>query len=916
MNPLKQIGKHGQSIWLDYIRRSLMESGELKRFVEEDGLRGVTSNPSIFQKAITGGDEYDDQLREVLEENPQIDTVDLYETIAIRDIQNAADVLRPVYDETEGKDGFVSLEVSPHLAYKTEETIAEARRLWGAVGRPNVMIKVPATEEGLPAIERLVSEGININVTLMFSLSHYERVAHAYLCGVEKAEEPGRVASVASCFISRVDKRIDAELNDHGSDDAMALRGRIAIANIKVIYQRFKEIFAGEDFESLQAKGARVQRPLWASTGTKNPDYPDVLYVEELIGPETVNTMPPPTYNAFRDHGEVRGVTVEEGLTGARAALDKLADIGIDLNKVCDELQREGVDKFIQPFDELIEALDKKRKEISGTALNDLSLELGETEGAVENRVGEWCSANIPCRLWERDSTIWFSEPQPEITNRLGWLDLPQAMHDEIDDLQAFAGDVRSDGMAYVVLLGMGGSSLAPEVYARTFGSAEGYPQLLVLDSTHPDAVEEVARHIEMDKTLFVVSSKSGTTLETLSFMRYFWDKVSQSGSEPGRQFIAITDPNTPLEDEARNRNFRRVFRATPDLGGRFSALSVFGLVPGVLIGMDCRQLLGKAWTLAESCAFCVPGKKNPSLYLGAALGELTRAGKDKLTVTTSPSLSAFPDWLEQLIAESTGKEGTGIVPVVGEPLATPDVYSDDRVFVHLSLADEQQDEVQERLGALAGAGHPVITIQLPDVYAIGQEMFRWEMAVSLAGAALGIHPFNQPNVELAKKLAKDAMKAGEDGPQKDIETIRVSDRAQVKEAVSDWLANVKAHDYVSIQAYLAPSDSLNELLQDIRLEIRDKHHVATTVGYGPRFLHSTGQLHKGGPATGHFLQLVDEPVEKVSVPETDYSFAGLIQAQASGDYQALKQEGRRVIRVDLGQQSSASLKKLAETTD
>ena len=361
MNPLKELQKEGQSVWLDYIRRSLVESGELQQMVEDDGLRGMTSNPKIFMKAITGSDEYDDKIRELISKDRNIKTRDLYEAIAVNDIRAAADVLRPVYDQTEGADGFVSLEVSPHLAYDTEKTIEEARHLWKTVDRPNLLIKVPATSEGIPAIETLLAEGININITLMFSLDHYEAVAQAYLRGLKRTDNPGRTASVASFFISRITRAVDDALDELDTDEARSLKGKIAIANAKVTYQRFREIFDGEAFEGLQRRGARVQRVLWASTSTKNPDYSDVRYVEELIGKNTVNTMQPKTFKAFRDHGRVRGATILEDLDEAREQLSKLAEFGIDLDKITQQLQEDGVRKFREPFDELLEGLDEKR---------------------------------------------------------------------------------------------------------------------------------------------------------------------------------------------------------------------------------------------------------------------------------------------------------------------------------------------------------------------------------------------------------------------------------------------------------------------------------------------------------------------------------------------------------------------------
>ncbi|MEJ2422313.1 MAG: transaldolase, partial [Acidobacteriota bacterium] len=340
MNPLKTLLDEGQSLWLDYIRASLLESGELQRMISEDGLRGMTSNPTIFQKAITQGDNYDGRLRKLLQDNPNAGEAELFEKLAVQDIGRACDILRPVYDDSNGADGFVSIEVSPLLARDTEGTVQEARRLWREVDHPNVMIKVPATPEGIPAIETLIGEDIHVNVTLMFSLKHYEAVAHAYLRGLEKASRPAQAASVASFFVSRVDTKIDEMLDSVGTEEAASLKGRVAVANAKIAYRRFQQLFHGEAFKKFREEGVHVQRPLWASTSTKNPAYSDVLYVEELIGPDTVNTMPPETIDAFRDHGKVSR-TVTEGVDEAKAVLEKLARLGIDLDKATEALQEE-----------------------------------------------------------------------------------------------------------------------------------------------------------------------------------------------------------------------------------------------------------------------------------------------------------------------------------------------------------------------------------------------------------------------------------------------------------------------------------------------------------------------------------------------------------------------------------------------
>ena len=916
MAHLKELLAQGQSVWLDYISRQLLRSGGLKRMVEEDGIRGVTSNPTIFEKSMAGSGDYDDAFRELLAQDPHMEIGRIYEPMAIADIQAAADALHSVYEETGGDDGYVSLEVSPHLAHDTQGTVAEARRLRSKVGRENVMIKVPATPEGIPAIEQLIADGININITLMFSMAHYEAVARAYIKGLERSAEPAKIASVASFFVSRVDTLVDRALENAGAPEARDLLGKIAIANSKMVYQRFEEIFHGEGFVPLRRRGARVQRPLWASTGTKNPAYSDVLYVENLVGSETVNTVPMETLRAFQDHGRVTGPTIREDLDAAGAALQRLQALGIDLNGVAEKLQDDGVKAFASSFDQLMAALEKKRKAMTAVELDQQELLLGKLQNRVNRRLKQWDAQQFGRRLWSKDTTLWSSEPVAELSDRLGWLELPETMETQAAALVALAEEVKTAGMRQVVLLGMGGSSLAPEVFQETFRGKEGFPALLVLDSTHPKAIADVESRIDPRHTIFVVSSKSGTTLETNSFFFYFWDKLKQATQKPGEHFIAITDPGTPLESMARERQFRAAFAAPEEVGGRYSALTVFGLLPAALIGVEIQEILKRARRMSEACAASVPTRENPAVVLGAALGELTLAKRDKVTFFCSPSLAAFPAWAEQLIAESTGKNRRGIVPVATEDLGSPEKYGADRVFVYVRCGADANHDLDRHAAALQANAHPVIRIDVTDRFDLGQEFFRWEFAVAAAGAAIGIHPFNQPDVQLAKDLAKKAMDDAAKGRKsgtKVKEEVSGADGEALRRAIIDWLSKQKARDYVAIQAYVQPSPENTAALRRISNALRERLGVATTLGFGPRFLHSTGQLHKGGPNSVLVLQIVDQPADNLAVPETSYTFGALIEAQAIGDFSALKQRRRRALRVNLGGDPLGGLNRLLQ---
>ncbi len=553
----------------------------------------------------------------------------------------------------------------------------------------------------------------------------------------------------------------------------------------------------------------------------------------------------------------------------------------------------------------------------------DLRFSLGEGSAAVSDRLRHWDEAGAVDRLWSRDTTLWAPDPPPpELADRLGWLDLPDTGRDALAGLEGLRASLPF-WMTDLVLLGMGGSSLAPEVLARTLGS-EALP-LTLLDSTHPRAVRDLD-WIHPANTIFVVASKSGTTLETLSLFRHFWSRTQEVVENPGAHFVAITDPDSELVELARERGFRRVFEAPPDVGGRFSALTPFGLVPAALMGMDIEALLAGAEAAAGACR--EPADRNPGFELGAVLAEMTRAGRDKVTFLTSSTWEAFPDWAEQLLAESTGKDGVGIVPVAHEPELPPEAYGPDRLVVGileperaLRAAAEwgDADDAPERLAAIEAAGAPVVRIEAEGAEGLGALFFVWEVAVAMAGSALGIHPFNQPDVQLAKDLARRAM-AGDDispdaaadgegeldlvpelplwghagvgvTPQVDPDAIR--------EAVEGFLRSVGPGDYVGLQAYLAGGDPEElETLQAIRAGITRATGAATTLGYGPRFLHSTGQLHKGGPDRGAFLQIVDDAAAHVHVPETTFTFHQLIRAQALGDLAALVERGRRALRL------------------
>jgi len=835
----------------------------------------------------------------------------------------------------------VSLEVSPELANDTAGTLEEARRLWKAVGRPNVMIKVPATPAGIPAIQTLISEAVNVNATLLFARETYETVAQAFIAGLEaragRGEDLRGVASVASFFVSRIDTMVDTLLEEKLKTAAPAdkarlegLRGRVAIANAKLAYQSYKRIFSGPRGQALAAKGAQTQRVLWASTGTKNPRYRDVLYVEELIGPDTVNTVPPETLAAFRDHGQARP-SLETDIAGAQQTLDALEKAGVSLRKVTDDLLADGLKKFVEPFTRLLKAVQRRCREANKARINGQSHALPPALASeVARKLEEWDAQGGTHRLWAGDASLWTKSDE---ASWLGWIGIVEHQLDDLAPFGLLRDEVRREGFTHALLLGMGGSSLCPEVWRETFGKVPGSPELLVLDSTDPAQVKAREEQVDLKKTLFIVSSKSGSTLEPNIFKAYFFERVEQvlGPERPGRRFIAITDPGSSLEKEARADGFRHIYAGVKSIGGRYSALSNFGIVPAAAMGLDVERLLDEAERMLHACAPGVPAAENPGLVLGTILGVAATKGIDKLTIAASPGIHDLGAWLEQLIAESTGKEGKGIVPVDRERLAAPSAYGDDRLFAYIRL-DEAPDAAQDAaVQALEQAGKPVVRIHVATRYDLGEEFIRWEIATAIAGSIIGINPFNQPDVEASKiatrSLTSEYEKTGRlpsEAPFFEGEGVKLfadpantealrkaAGAASLGAYVRAHLDRLRAGDYFALLAYVAMNEANERAAQTIRHRVRDGKRVATCLGFGPRFLHSTGQAYKGGPNSGVFLQVTCDDARDLPVPGQKYTFGIVKAAQARGDFQVLAERGRRALRVHLGPDVAAGLRTL-----
>jgi transaldolase/glucose-6-phosphate isomerase len=926
MNPLIELQKMGQSPWYDYIRRDLIDSGELTALIEKDGLMGMTSNPSIFEKAIGGSTEYDAAFAALPKKPMGVKAV--YETLAIRDIQDAADLLFPVYKKTDGRDGYVSLEVSPHLAYDTQGTIEEALRLFQTVQRPNVMIKVPGTPEGVPAIERLIDEGLNINVTLLFGVERYRAVALAYIAGLQRRAARGldirRIASVASFFVSRIDTLIDAKLTARLSktthsveqEHLRSLFGKVAIANAKVAYHTFLEIRQLPSFLALLEAGAMPQRLLWASTSTKNPAYKDTYYVEELIGTETVNTLPVATFNAFRDHGVVKDASLTTGLSEARETLALLADCGVNLSDATHCLLAEGVTLFSDSFDQLMTTIYKKR--------NTDCLSGSSWRKAIRPTLEALKQTKVVSRIWKKDQTVWLNDSAPL---PLGWLGCIEKEMEGVSSIISFAKSIQTEFKS-IVLLGMGGSSLCVKTLSAILGSAPGFPKLYLLDTILPDTVRRLKKQISLPETVFIVSSKSGTTIESITLCNYFLHELAgmkgSTGFSAGNHFIAITDPESGLMQYAKQNQFRHVFASTPDIGGRYSALSPSGIVPAALVGIDIQSLLAGGQTMQFACDADAPPDQNPALLLGAAMGHFARAGRDKLTFITPPTLRSLELWLEQLIAESTGKSGRGIVPIVHETLSSPHLYRDDRLFVYIRYSKEVDLHSEEQISALERAGHPVITVTLNSLDQIGEQFFLWEMATAVAGSVLNVNPFDQPDVEASKKNTRALLEknkairmtqipvATDDGI-----TLFTNQQTEGEPTLKGVLASVLnktiSGDYLALNVYLEQTVAHDDTFMRIRNTVQRKKKMAVAMGYGPSYLHSTGQMQKGGPHSVLVFIVTADPVGDLAIPDQNYSLGQLALAQAIGDFEALCRLQRRVLRIHLGADAYRGLHKLIE---
>ena len=906
MNYSKTIKKLGQSVWYDNIERAMLFDGRMESMIENGEIYGVTSNPSIFEAALKNSLAYDEVLQSMAWAGKTKE--EIYSELVTEDIRAAADLFINVYEENNGLDGLVSVEINPFLAHDVEKSIEEGRHLWSSIDRRNLMIKVPATLEGLEVIRALISDGINVNATLIFSNERYRQVIDAYLSGLEDRLAKGlpidRIASVASFFVSRIDAMIDPLLDGKAEQS----KGKIAIANAKLAYQLYLSEFSSGRFSILESKGANHQKPLWASTSTKNPNFPDTIYVDNLIARNSVNTIPPKTLDAFLDHG-VAELSIEKDLDEAKAAMAALSNFGIDFAEISQTLEDEGVEKFEKAYASLLEIIESKRLKY----LQDIA----ELTKNVQRQFQHAENEKSVSRLYAPDTAFWTEDQSgwDEIRNRLGWLDLPHKQLAIIPELEAFRDELLKEGFTNAFVLGMGGSSLAPEVISHSIASTvpEGQGlKLKIIDTTNPEEISVRCYGVDLRKTLFIVSSKSGGTSETISAMKYFWAELEKIGVEnPGKNFIAITDPGTSLEDRANELKFRRVFSAPANVGGRFSVFTIFGLLPAALMGVDLTKFLGESIDAEALGRESVPYAANPNLTLGLLIGAAAKAGKDKLTFITEDYASALVPWLEQLIAESSGKDGKGILPIENEAFLETMEYPKDRIFVYLSV-DNEKIEFAEKLRQ---NGYPVIELPVRNPYQLAKEFYRWEYATAIACAVLKVNPFDQPNVQLSKTITKERItEYQEKGSLEEGKAVwensgfavygknlpDLADADNLLEVIDLFLKDLAENGYIAINAFVPRLKDDEAFLQAVRMQLLNRYNRATTLGFGPRFLHSTGQFHKGGLDNGYFITITNDPKKDFEIPGEKMTFGTLQRAQALGDIEALRQKGKKVIRIHL----------------
>jgi glucose-6-phosphate isomerase len=905
----------------------------------KEGLAGLLYDLATLENAVEGTSVYLQMIQDLLRESSL--KTDAVSTLIHNDVKDLAQLILPSWEESDGAQGWVCVPLHPKWGPK------EALQWSLGFTIPNVMAQITSSPQGLLTARELLAHGVSLAMGPIAGPQKLKQAARACCDGLLQLSQDAsrspktrplhRVAVAFHLPLDEIDMAVDPKLSPAGRTD---LLGRTAISCTRVLLETLRETISEGRWRKVLRKG--IKPPMLLLTFSSPPllHLNDGYYLSHIQDEGIIWALP---WSALwfvlgrKVPGEPQTAQASPGLSEARDHLETLKTLGVDMEQTAEGILRSHIERLEGRFSRLLQRLGRVQEGPSKVlGRKGLSMDLCTHEKNVQKALERSRRESLLKRMWLRDHSIWKRDPT-EITNRLGWMRSPNTMGKFLPTLRQFADEVQGLGLSCGYLLGMGGSSLAPEVFIKTFGTKEGSPAMGVLDTTDPFTVQEASRRIELSEGLFIVSTKSGTTVETISLFKYFYNRLfeAEGGPGAGRHFAAITDPGSPLAAQAHDLSFLHIFLNDPEVGGRYSALSYFGLVMASLIGMDLEALLHSAQAMWANCHLCncpVRGD-NSGVWLGCALGELALRGRDKLTLHASESLSPMLPWIEQLIAESTGKESKGILPVIGEDIMPSDAYAPDRVFVSLRLRGEGVPE--DFLEDMASAGHPVIHIELDDLYSIGGEFFRWELATAVAAWRLGINPFDQPNVESAKRRAKEALSAkmeGREMPQPR-PTLRDGDimafchpptlasgRNNVPGLLEALLKTAQIPgSYVAIQAYLPPGAEMDSLLGGLRGWIRAGYPLATTVGYGPRFLHSTGQLHKGDAGRGLFIQITYEPPVDIPIPSapgqkgSSVTFGDLLKAQALGDFSALKDAKRRIVRLHLPHDPLRGMRELLE---
>ena len=923
INRIEALRDIGQSVWLDQANRCQLKNGELVKMIEKGQVSGLIMNSGNMCSAILNSDDYASALVPMMLAGWNCRKI--FDKLLVDDVRSAAGIFKDLYISSGGKEGYVTLTLDPELSHNIEKTVSETKRIWTAVNRPNILIGIPATEEGLEAAKQLVTEGININFTMIVSEKSYSGAVDAYLSGLETRLKEGKpidkIYSTASVDVAEIDhivnKFLDQAVDPVDPDKSTATRGlkmKAALIICRRIFNLFLETNQSGRMQNLIAEGAEIQHLLWSSLCHKEPSFKDTYYTDSLIAENTILSVHPKLMDAVIDHGQIipsLRVPHEED----NQIIEEFEKLGIHFESLTERVQEEIMESYKSAFESMLKELDKKSDRVK-KSLGCLYTPVFENFKKLEED-------SIIQRIFAKDPTVWTFDTQayPEIRNRLGWLDAHQNIAKSIDEYKSIAAGLKKDGIHKILLMGMGGSSLAPEVMALTFKNNDGMA-LEIIDSTDPVQVLAADASHPPKETVYIVSSKSGGTAEVQAFLDYFFERAkTELADQAGSHFIAITDPGTQLERKAKEMGFRNIILADPSIGGRFSALSAFGVFPAVLMGINPETIIEQATRMAKICAPSNSVGCNEGAALGVYMGTAALNGRDKFTILTDPEFSAFGSWLEQLIAESTGKMGKGIVPIDIEPKLAPSEYAEDRAFVYVETSGTQTDFVNE----LIAAGQPVLTIKLNDLNELFAEFYRWEIAVAVACSLLGVNAFDQPNVQDSKNrtVAKitEYKEKGQltDFPacwekdglsvyfNTDIPDLKQAD--DIKHLIKAFIRQaIKGKDYIAINAYLPRNEKMAADLQNVRAWILKETQCATTLGFGPRFQHSTGQLHKGGANNGLFIQLIADAPQDIEIPNEGITFSILEKAQALGDFEALLAKERRAIRINLGSKAVTDL--------